>query len=113
MLDKWLDTLERSLDSVTEGMECIADVISTTLLISGSIVVGELSVKTIQAELCNRKELKYCGVTQVLIQEFIAQSSYTVVTLAALNAKRKQVGTVMMQAKKVSALKEKQLIKIW
>lgn len=113
LLDSASNALERGLDAVTDNVGRIAEVISTALLISGSICVGELSIKTIKSELSHRRELQTKGVDSVLIQDFIAQQSdCIVVTLAALNAERKQVGTVIMQAKKVSALKEKQLIKI-
>lgn len=75
------------------------DVISDALLIGSVVYVTSLTVDSIRSELGNRRELKAKGVTNVVIQDFINQSGYTEVSLAALNAQNKQVGTVKMKTK--------------
>lgn len=92
------------IDSVVDGGAAVIgtafDVISTALLIQGVVYVASLTADSIRSELSNRRELKDKGVQHVqVLQEFINQSGYTEISLAALNAQNKQVGTVRMQTK--------------
>lgn len=89
------------------------DVISTVLLIQGVLYVASLTADSIQSELSNRRELKDKGVQHVqVLQEFINQSGYTEISLAALNAQNKQVGTVRMQTKGYTNVKKGDIIRI-
>lgn len=90
------------------------DVVSTALLIQGAIYVTSLSVDSIKLELSNRRELKNKGVTNVVIQDFIRQNDRTIVSLAALNAQNKQVGSVNIESRSsdYSSLKVGQKIRI-
>ncbi len=88
------------------------DVISTALLIQGVVYVASLTVDSIRSELNNRRELKAKGVTNVVIQDFINQSGYTEISLAALNAQNQQVGTVKMKTSGYSNVKKDQKIQL-
>ncbi|MBR6591915.1 MAG: hypothetical protein IKK81_04750 [Prevotella sp.] len=88
------------------------DVISTALLIQGVVYVASLTVDSIRSELNNRRELKAKGVTNVVIQDFINQSGYTEISLAALNAQNQQVGTVKMKTSGYSNVKKGQKIQL-
>ena len=90
------------------------DVVSTALLIQGAIYVTTLTVDSIKSELSNRRELKNKGVTNVVIQDFIRQNGRTVVSLAALNAQNKQVGSVNIESRSsdYSSLKVGQKIQL-
>lgn len=93
--------------------ETILDVVSTAFLIQGVIYVASLTVDSIRSELSNRRELKDKGVQHVqVLQEFINQSGYTEISLAALNAQNKQVGTVRMQTKGYTNVKKGDRIRI-
>ena len=84
----------------TELLSNAFEDVSTALLIQGVIYVTSLTVDSIRSELSNRRELKGKGVKHVeVLKEFIDQSGYTVVSLAALNAQNQQVGTVNMRSK--------------
>ena len=108
MLD-WLlelggDLIEGAIELFTS--DGIAEVISTNLLIMGAIMVTELTVDSIQSELKRRQELKGKGVTQAIITDFVRNNGYTEISLAALNAKNQQVGTVKMKARSSSGIKK-------
>lgn len=104
------------IDSVVDGGGAIIgtafDVISTALLIQGVVYVASLTVDSIRSELNNRRELKAKGVTNVVIQDFINQSGYTEISLAALNAQNQQVGTVKMKTSGYSNVKKGQKIQL-
>lgn len=91
-----------------EGLSAIgiSEVISTGLLVYGAISVANLTVSTIKSELNRRQELKAKGVKSAVITEFIEQNGHTEITLAALNAQNKQVGTVKMQSRTSSGIKK-------
>ena len=99
------DLIEGIADFFTS--EGIAEVLGTGLLISGAIIVTELTVDSIQSELRQRQELKGKGVTQAIITDFFRNNDgYTEISLAALNAKNQQVGTVKMKARTSSGIKK-------
>lgn len=98
------DLIEGIVDIFTG--DGIAEVIGTSLLISGAIMVAELTVDSIQSELKRRQELKGKGVTQAIITDFVRNNGYTEISLAALNAKNQQVGTVKMKARFSSGIKK-------
>lgn len=104
------------IDSVVDGGSAVLgtafDVVSTALLIQGAVYVASLTVDSIRSELNNRRELKAKGVTNVVIQDFINQSGYTEISLAALNAQNQQVGTVKMKTKGYSNVKKGQKIQL-
>ena len=104
------------IDSVVDGGAAVIgtafDVISTALLIQGVVYVASLTVDSIRSELNNRRELKAKGVTNVVIQDFINQSGYTEISLAALNAQNQQVGTVKMKTSGYSNVKKGQKIQL-
>ena len=104
------------IDSVVDGGGAIIgtafDVISTALLIQGVVYVASLTVDSIRSELNNRREPKAKGVTNVVIQDFINQSGYTEISLAALNAQNQQVGTVKMKTSGYSNVKKGQKIQL-
>lgn len=88
-------------------------VLSDALLIGSVLYVTSLTVDSIRSELSNRRELKDKGVQHVqVLQEFINQSGYTEISLAALNAQNKQVGTVRMQTKGHTNVKKGDIIRI-
>lgn len=108
MLDLLGDLIEGVIDFFSDGGggEVIGDIVaggfvvlSDALLIGSVVYVASLTVDSIRSELGNRRELKDKGVTNVVIQDFINQSGYTEISLAALNAQNKQVGTVKMNTK--------------
>ncbi len=84
----------------------ISEVVSTGLLIYGAITVASLTVSSIQNELSRRQKLKAKGVTSAVITDFINQNGHTEITLAALNAQNKQVGTVKMRSKTSSGIEK-------
>lgn len=89
----------------------IDGVISTGLLVATTITVASITEDAIRNELRNRQELKNKGVQSAVVQEFIQQSGYTEVTLAALNSQNKQVGTFKMKARSTSGIEQGN--KIW
>lgn len=93
------DAISGVVDGGAAVLSNAFDVLSTVLLIQGVVYVASLTVDSIRSELCNRRELKSKGVTNVVIQDFINQNGYTEISLAALNAQNQQVGTVKMQSR--------------
>lgn len=117
MIELLGDLIEWVVDLFDGGGELISgtfDILSTALLIQGAIYVTSLTVDSIKSELSNRRELKNKGVTNVVIQDFIRQNGRTVVSLAALNAQNKQVGSVNIESKSsdYSSLKVGQKIRL-
>lgn len=112
LLNDFADDVKWFGETFTDGIEEIVDIISTSLLISNSILIEILTEDAIREELHDRHELTTKKVSHIVIQDFIAQSGYTEVTLAALNAERQQVGTIKMQTYNYSSVKERQKIKI-
>lgn len=98
------DGAAESVGDIASSID-ISDVISTGLLITAAITVVNLTESTVREELKNRQELKNKGVTSTVITDFIQNNGYTEVSLAALNAKNQQVGTIKMRAK-TSSLKK-------
>lgn len=106
------DVIETVVDGGTTVAGTVFDVLSTALLIQGVVYVASLTVDSIRSELNNRRELKAKGVTNVVIQDFINQSGYTEISLAALNAQNQQVGTVKMKTSGYSNVKKGQKIQL-
>lgn len=121
MLDLLGDLIEGVIDFFSDGGggEVIGDVIaggfsvlSDALLIGSVVYVASLTADSIRSELSNRRELKAKGVTNVVIQDFINQSGYTEISLAALNAQNQQVGTVKMKTSGYTNVKKGQKIQL-
>lgn len=112
-IDLLSDTGETILESAAEvdWSSVIDGVISTGLLVATTITVASITEDAIRNELRNRQELKNKGVQSAVVQEFIQQSGYTEVTLAALNSQNKQVGTFKMKARSTSGIEQGD--KIW
>lgn len=104
---------------IESGVEAIADtvtdidwgslidgVISTSLLVAGTIAVASITENAIREQMRNRAELKNKGVKSAVVKVFIEQAGYTEITLAALNAQNQQVGTFKMKSKSVSGVKK-------
>lgn len=89
----------------------ISGVINTGLLVATTITVASITEDAIRNELRNRQELKNKGVQSAVVKEFIQQSGYTEVTLAALNANNQQVGTFKMKASRSSGIEKGD--KVW
>ncbi len=105
------DLLEGGAEVVVDAVEGLSDlgiseVLSTGILVYGAITVASLTVSSIRSELMKRQELKAKGVTSAVITDFIEQNGHTEITLAALNAQNKQVGTVKMQSRTSSGIKK-------
>lgn len=114
MLDLLLELGGDLIEGITDFFsgDSIAEVLGTGLLITGAIMVTELTVDTIQSELKRRQELKGKGVTQAIITDFVRSNGYTEISLAALNAKNQQVGTVKMKARSSSGIKKGDKIRL-
>ena len=112
-IDLLSDAGETILESAAEvdWSSVIDGVISTGLLVATTITVASITEDAIRNELRNRQELKNKGVQSAVVQEFIQQSGYTEVTLAALNSQNKQVGTFKMKARSTSGIEQGD--KIW
>lgn len=108
------DLFEAGVDAVSEvdWSSVISGVISTGLLVAATITVASITEEAIRSQLRSRQELRNKGVTSAVIQDFIQQSGYTEVTLAALNAQNKQVGTFKMRASSASGVKKGDKISI-
>lgn len=89
----------------------ISGVIDSGLLIATTITVASITEDAIRNELRNRHELKNKGVQSAVVKDFIQQSGYTEVTLAALNANNQQVGTFKMKASRSSGIEKGD--KVW
>ena len=111
-MNYFLQDLKWFKDTVADGIGEIVEIVSTSLLISNSILVDELTENNVREKLHKRRELTMRGVNYVLIQNFATHSGCTVVTLAALNSEMQQVGILKMHTEGCSTLRIKQKIKI-
>lgn len=118
MLDILFDFLSDIIEGAGDviGEICssvdIGEVISTAALIAGVITVANLTENAIRNELNRRQELKNKGVTSAVITDFIQSNGYTEITLAALNNKNEQVGTVKMRGNNASGIKKGDKIRL-
>lgn len=119
MIDWIFDILEALFDGGEEIVSGIGDavsevdwssvidgVVSTGLIVAATITVAKITEDAIKNEIRNRQELKGKGVKSAVVQDFIQQSGYTEITLAALNSQNQQVGTFKMRAKSSSGIKK-------
>lgn len=102
------DGAEGVVDGIGDAVSSIniADVISTGMLVAGVITIASLTEDAIRSELNRRQELKNKGVTSAVVTDFITKNGYTEISLAALNNKNQQVGTVKMRAQSSSGIKK-------
>lgn len=119
MLDLIWEAIQAIFESGEEIASNIDEVVGNmdwtdVLLIGSAIYVANLTVSSIQDELRNRKELKEKGVTHVILKEIIEnnEKNCTVLSLEALNAQNKSVGTFKMEGKSCSGLHKGQTIAI-
>lgn len=108
LISNIFDGAEGVVDEIVDGVSSIdiADVVSTGLLVAGVITVASLTEDAIRSELSRRQELKNKGVTSAIVTDFISKNGYTEISLAALNNKNQQVGTVKMRAQSSSGIKK-------
>lgn len=117
MLDLILEALEAIFDWGGDAIDTAVDVASNVdlgdvLLIGSAIYVTNITVRSIQDELRNRKELKVKGATKVIVEDFFKNNGHTVVSLTALNDQNKRVGTLSMEGRSYSGLHKGQVIAI-
>ena len=121
MLDFIFEILGDIFDGGSDAIEAVGDTVldvtnnidlGDVLLIGSAIYVANLTVSSIKDELHNRQELKAKGAIQVIIKDFTNNKGYTEVSLAALNAQNKQVGTFSMKGRSCSGLYKGQKIAI-
>ncbi len=86
-----------------------ATALATGLLISGVIALATITVESIQNALKGRQELIDKGVVNVVVADFLKQADCTIVTLNALNAANKQVGSVKVKGKAVNVTKNQKI----
>ncbi|MBD5194925.1 MAG: hypothetical protein HDS71_08865 [Bacteroidales bacterium] len=117
LIDLIGDLFSDGADLISDTASTVGDVVSNidlsdVLLIGSTIYVANLTVSSIKDELHNRQELKAKGAIQVIIKDFTNNKGYTEVSLAALNAQNKQVGTFSMKGRSCSGLYKGQKIVI-
>ena len=99
------DLIEGIVDFFTD--DGIKEVLETGLLISGAIVVTELTVESIQSELKKRQDLKRKGAIGVWVDEVEKrEGGATVISATAFNAMKEQVAKIKMEGPSSSGIKK-------
>ncbi len=93
---------------IIDGLSTIGieEVIATTLLVAGAIKVTELTEESIRNEIRRRKELTTKGAKGAVVLDFIKKNGKTTITLAALDAKNRQIGSFKMESNYCSDIKK-------